>query len=131
MTTETITINSSIKEFEELKNFEPKEKFNGCVIIPTGEIHDSGFICMKFALTRNEAVIGCVGGGSDVIHLNGIGGYGKYGKDFKSAVTSQKVSRVWWRIDCLPNGLLRLFSDHWLSIDDIICSDFALYAEKS
>lgn len=127
MTTETITINSSIKEFEELKNFKPKEKFNGCIIIPTKEMHDSGFMCMKFALVQYDKVVGCVGGGSDVININGIGGYGK---DYVSAITSQKVSRVEWRIDCLPNGLLRLFSDHWLSIDDIICSNFALYAEK-
>ena len=131
MTTETITINSSIKEFEELKNFKPEEKFDGCIIIPTKETHDSGFICMKFALTHNNKVVGCVGGGSDVVHINGIGGYGKYGNDFTSALISQKVPRVCWRIDCLPNGLLRLFSDHWLSIDDIICSDFALYAEES
>ena len=128
---ETITINSSIKEFEKLKNFEPKEKFNGCIIIPTGDMHDSGFMCMKFALTQNDKVVGCVGGGSDVIHINGIGGYGKYGNGFESAIITQKVSRVEWRIDCLPNGLLRLFSDNWLSIDDIICSDFALYAEES
>lgn len=131
MTDEAITINSPIKKFEELKNFKPKEKFNGCIIIPTRETHDSGFKCMKFALTRYDKVVGCVGGGSDVVCINGIGGYGKYGRDFESAVISQKVSRVEWRIDCLPNGLLRLFSDHWLSIDDIICSDFALYAEES
>ena len=129
MIQEAITFNSPIKEFEELKNFKPKEKFNGCIIIPIGEMHDSGFICMKFALTQNAKVVGCVGGGSDVIHINGIGGYGKY---FESAViTSQKVPRVSWSIDCLPNGLLRLFSDHWLSIDDIICSDFSLYAEEN
>ena len=128
---ETITINSSIKEFEKLKNFEPKENFNGCIIIPTGDMHDSGFMCMKFALTQNDKVVGCVGGGSDVIHINGIGGYGKYENGFESAIITQKVSRVGWRIDCLPNGLLRLFSDNWLSIDDIICSDFALYAEES
>lgn len=122
---ETITINSSIKEFEELKNFKPKEKFNGCIIIPTKEMHDSGFMCMKFALVQHDKVVGCVGGGSDVVNINGIGGYGK---DYMSAITSQKVD---WRIDCLPNGLLRLFSNHWLSIDDIICSNFALYTEKS
>lgn len=128
---ESITIYSPLKEFEELEYFNPKEKFNGCIIIPTGELHDSGFMCMKFALTNIGKIVGCIGGGSDVVHINGIGGYGKYGKDYESAVISQKVPRVSWQIDCLPNGLLRIFSDHYLSIDDIICSSFSLYADEA
>ena len=130
MIREKITFNSSIKDFQELEYFKPTEKFDGCIIIPTGELHDSGYMCMKFVLTQHDKIVGCVGGSCDVIHINGIGGYGKYGKDYESALKSQKVRRVAWSIDCLPNGLLRLFSDHWLSIDNIlICSDFSLYAD--
>lgn len=124
-----ITINSSLKEFKELEYFKPNEEFNGCVIIPTGEEHDSGYMCMKFALVHNDRVVGCVGGGCDIIHINGIGGYGKYTMDkYLRRITSNKVPVVDWRIDCLSNGLLRLFSDRVLTIDNIICSDFQLYA---
>lgn len=119
--------NMSIKEFEELKNFKPKEEFNGCVIIPTKKMHDSGYMCMKFALIKYDRVVGCVGGGCDVVHINGIGGYRKDIKSFRDAANTQKVPRVSWQIDCLPNGLLRLYGDHWLSIGDFINSDFEVY----
>ena len=89
-------------------------------VIPTRRKHDSGYMCMKFALTYHDEVIGCVGGGSDVIHLNGIGGYGKIYGDISK--------RQDWSIDCLKNGLLRVFScTHKLEIDRIICSDFCVY----
>ena len=71
-----MTANSTREEFENLKYFEPTGEFNGIVIIPTNEMHESGYMCMKFALMDHWEVAGCVGGGSDVIHLNGIGGYG-------------------------------------------------------
>lgn len=113
--------NSTREEFEKLDYFKAADKFNGIVIIPTNELHDSGYGCMKFALLKHDEVVGCVGGGSDVIHLNGIGGYGrKYNN-------TNMVKRIDWSIDCLPNGLLRLFCSHKLDIDDIICSDFNLY----
>ena len=124
-----ITINSSLKEFKELEYFKPSEAFNGCVIIPTGEKHHSGYMCMKFALMHNDRVVGCVGGYCDIVHINGIGGYGMYTTDnYLMRVKSRRVPLVAWCIDCLPNGLLRLFSDRGLTIDDIICSDFQLYA---
>lgn len=96
----------------------------GVVIIPTNELHDSGFGCMKFALLNNRNIVGCVGGYSDVIHLNGIGGYGKYGD---VAYKTNMTKRIAWSIDCLPNGLIRLFCCHKLDLDKIICSDFNLY----
>lgn len=69
-----MNINSTREEFENLDYFKPTDEFNGVVIIPTNELHESGFGCMKFALINHGEVVGCVGGGSDVIHLNGIGG---------------------------------------------------------
>jgi Zn ribbon nucleic-acid-binding protein len=123
-----MNINSTREEFENLGYFEPIDEFNGVVIIPTNELHDSGFGCMKFALTNHDEVVGCVGGGSDVMHLNGIGGYGKPGEDFE-ALTTNMIRRVDWSIDCLPNGLIRLFCSYKLDIDEFIVSDFNLYAK--
>ena len=85
---------------------------------------------MKFALINHGEIVGCVGGGSDVIHLNGIGGYGKYDNDdYIEARKNNTVKRIDWRIDCLPNGLLRLFCSHKLDIDELILSDFNLYVK--
>lgn len=124
-----MTANSTREEFENLKCFEPTGEFNGIIIIPTNEMHESGYMCMKFALMDHWEVVGCVDCGSDVIHLNGIGGYGKY-ENFKEALKTGLVKRVDWSIDCLPNGLIRLFCSSKLELDDIICSDFNLYAKS-
>jgi hypothetical protein len=123
-----MNINSTREEFENLDYFKPAGEFDGVVIIPTNELHDSGFRCMKFALTHRGKVVGCVGG-SDVIHLNGIGGYGKYNKDFDVALKTGMVKRIDWSIDCLSNGLIRLFCSYKLDIDDFIMSDFNLYVK--
>ena len=125
-----MTANSSREEFEKLDYFEPTGEFNGIVIIPTNEMHESGYMCMKFALMDHWEVVGCVGGGSDVIHLNGIGGYGKYGEDFDRSLKTGLMKRVDWSIDCLPNGVIRLFCSKKLELDDIICSDFNLYVKS-
>lgn len=122
-------IHSTREEFESLEYFKPTDNFNGVVIIPTDEMHDSGFRCMKFALVNYGKVVGCVGGGSDVIHLNGIGGYGKFGEEWDRSLNTGLMKRVDWSIDCLPNGLIRLFCSHKLELDDIICSDFNLYVK--
>jgi hypothetical protein len=125
-----MNLDSTKAEFENLDYFKPTQEFDGVVIIPTNELHDSGFGCMKFALLNNRNVVGCVGGWSDVVHLNGIGGYGKYGdKDFDEALKNNKTRRIAWSIDCLPNGLIRLFCCHKLDIDEFICSDFNLYVK--
>jgi hypothetical protein len=124
-----VNINSTKEEFENLNYFKPTDEFNGIVIIPTNELHDSGFGCMKFALLNHGEVVGCVGGGSDVIHLNGIGGYGKYDKDFGRALKTDMTERIDWSIDCLPNGLIRLFCSYALDIDEFIMSDFSLYVK--
>lgn len=124
-----MTANSTREEFENLDYFAPTGEFNGIVIIPTNEMHESGYMCMKFALMDHWEVVGCVGGGSDVIHLNGIGGYGKY-ENFKEVLKTGLTKRVDWSIDCLPNGLIRLFCSKKLELDEIICSDFNLYVKS-
>ena len=98
---------------EGFDGFDPnKDTFGSLVIIPTGEEHDSGYQCMEFALISNNGVPICrVGGYSDVIVIDGIGGYGANG--FSKAPRLKDGRRVivphGWSIDCLPCGYLRLF----------------------
>ena len=80
--------------------------FSQVIIIPTDDIHDSGFRCMKYILLKCEEgslnVVGVVGGYSDVIHLqNGRA-----------------------NIDCLPCGYLRVMLNETATVPYFIGSDF-------
>lgn len=112
------------KELMELKNFIPKENFTGIVIVPMNYKHDSGYQCMKYILLNHNEIVGVLGGGSDVMHINGIGGYGK-NPDY----TSRIIRAHDLRIDCLPKSkCLRLFSDEPMELDSMFCgSDFIWY----
>lgn len=110
------------KELQELENFKPEGAFNGVVIVPMQENHDSDYSCMKFILLDHLDIVGVVGGNSDVVHLNGIGGYGK---DLKEM---DKPKRHAWSIDCLPvSKCVRLFCMEPLEIDEWFGSDFSVY----
>lgn len=126
----TYNINKmSKKEFDELENFEPTGKFDAVVIIPTKDIHDSGYRCMRFVLTRHDDIVGVVSGWSDVIHINGIGGYGNWTSSLPIDF-SKPPKGYGWRIDCLAkSGYVRLFLDKELCIDEWIGSDFQLYVK--
>ena len=122
--------NCTFQDLLDMENYLPTKRFNSIVIVTTEERHSSGFGCMKYILCHGFEIVGVVGGGSDVVHLNGIGGYGD-GKAFDEALKAQKVDRVGWRIDILPNsGCARLFCDHWLKIETPICSDFIVYVKE-
>ena len=124
-------IYSTKEEFEKLEYKRPTENFNGFVIIPTGQMHDSGFECMKFALTFNEEGVGCVGGGSDVINLNGINGYGEYDDEYGIRVATRKGNIIDWTIDCLPCGLLRVFTSMYeLKLPHYVLSNFEIFAKE-
>jgi hypothetical protein len=102
--------------------------FHSLVIIPTGEIHDSGFRCMEFvAVGKNDEPICKLSGGSDVIHIDGIGGYGEW----RACDGGPRlVVPYGWRIDCIPCGYLRLFGDwHGLKAEQDYCSDFEVYRD--
>lgn len=107
------------------KRLDEIDTFKGFVIVPTGELHDSGFGCMKFVLTLHDEIIGAVGGWCDVVNLNGIGGYGL---NWQKSITDRKVPVIDWSIDLLPkSGCLRVFSSHRLALDDFIGSSFIVY----
>lgn len=110
---------SPIEEFIKLKtSYNPNVKFNGFIIIPTDEIHDSGYKIMKIALTDHGKVVGCINGYADVIHLNGIGGYGKHDAGYIERVRERKGPIIDWSIDCAPNGLIRVFCSNTLTLHD-------------
>ena len=112
------------KELMELENFVPKKNFTGIVIVPMNYKHDSGFQCMKYILLNHWDIVGVVGGCSDVMHINGIGGYGKEPNYITRMVKAHDL-----RIDCLPKSkCLRLFSDDEMELWDLFCgSDFSFY----
>ena len=125
--------NISLTEFRNMEYKKPEKPFTSVIIVPMRELHDSGYRTMKFILTRGDEIIGVVGGGSDVIHINGIGGYGKFDvkKWIESMMTDKMVPLVGWTLDCLPkSNCLRLFAGRELEIDDFIGSDFCIYAKE-
>ena len=124
---------SAFKDFIELKTFEPKEPFNGFIIIPRTdcELHDSGYQMLKIALTNHGRVVGCLEGCSDVIHLNGIGGYGKYNDKYYERVKTRTGPVIDWSIDVSPNGLVRVFCSHELELGDLPLSDLPIYLKEN
>ena len=110
-------------------------KFNALVIIPTGELHDSGFMCMDFvAIDDNYEPIARLSGYSDVIHLDGIGGYGK--QEWRDTVKTgipKMLPIKGWSIDVLPCGYIRIFSRNrnGLSCPKMSLSDFELWSDAN
>ena len=115
------------KDFLAIEEMKPTKPFTSVVIVPTGRKHDSGYGCMKFVLLNRGEVVGCVGGYSDVVHINGIGGYGI---DFMRGVDEGKVEPIGWSIDLLRTSrLVRLFCDRKMIIQDReVLSDFEVFA---
>ena len=96
--------------------------FNSLVIIPTRHKHESGFMCMDFVAVDNKDEPICrLSGCSDVLHFDGIGGYGK---PYVPGVRSRPIQG--WSIDCLPCGYLRIFCNGWIEADHAT-SDFQIY----
>ena len=105
-----------------------KIKFTSVIIVPMpGELHDSGYRCMKFVyLGRDGTVVGASYGGSDVLHLDGIGGYGK---DFEAGLNTGMVKVAGWTIDCLPVcGCIRIFARSQLEANGWETSDAEIWA---
>ncbi len=119
----------TIEELRKLENMKPINLFDSIVIVPMGYLHDSGYRCMKYILMFKNEIVGVVGGGSDVIHINGIGGYGD---NFYKTMKNGKKGYD-WRLDCLPKSqCLRLFSDELCQCDDYIgTSDFIFYVKEN
>src|SRR5580765_5328051 len=117
------------KEFEALPHIAWDREIlcDALVILPTRRIHDSNYRCMDFvACNENEMVR--VSGCSDVMHVDGIGGFGedwltKYG------TVPKAVRPIGWSIDCLRvSGLLRIFASGYRIKCGTALSSFEFFA---
>ena len=104
-------------------------EFDSLIILPAkagSELHDSGYRAMSFIAVKDAKPLYKLSGCSDVIHLDGIGGFGKdwLEKIGKVPVT---VKPSGWSMDCLPiSGLLRLFSSKKLTVG-LALSSFEIF----
>ncbi len=99
------------KDFEALphRDWDKPLTFDSLIILPMRDMHDSGYRCMDFVAVRNDEPLCLLAGSSDVIHIDGIGGYGLNWLERYGTVPSQ-IPPSNWSIDCLPkSGLLRIF----------------------
>ena len=85
------------------------KEYDNIIIIPTDDMHPTGFRCMKYILLTLKRqnvldVVGVVGGYSDVIHFISAG---------------CRAS-----IDCLPCGYLRIILEEPATVPCFIGSDF-------
>lgn len=105
------------KEFEELplRQFgEDIGPFTSLIILPQRRLHDSGYRIMSFVAVKHGVPICRLGMCSDVLHMDGIGGYHK-----KIPIEIP----AGWTVDCLPtSGLLRLFCSHNITADIALSS---------
>ena len=100
-------------------------EFSSLVIIPMGYAHDSGWMCMDFvAVTKEGEPICKLSGCSDVLNLDGIGGYGNW----RGGKLPSCIDPKGWSIDCLPCGYLRLFSRSTMTAGPAL-SNFEIYAK--
>jgi len=81
-------------------------EFDSLIILPLRGMHESGFRKMDFVAVKENTPFCRLSGCSDVIHIDGIGGYGEWrGGGIPSSVIPKG-----WSMDCLKkSGLLRLF----------------------
>ncbi len=117
------------KDFESLPHRSWDEdigKFNQLIIVPQNYKHDSGYMCMDFIAVRDNEPICWLAGGSDVIHIDGIGGYGKW----IGGELPRHIIPKGWKIDCLPCGYLRLFANYHYLTCGVALSDFEVWAER-
>jgi len=124
------------KEFENLperKSFnEEVGEFDSIVILPTKYKHDSGYQCMDFVGCIEDRPIIRLSGCSDVMNIEGIGGFGY--NWLEKHKTNKEVFRITsvkaWGIDCLPKSrLLRIFCRRKIKVGDAL-SSFEIWSIK-
>lgn len=99
--------------------------FDSLIIIPTDGIHDSGYRCMDFVAVKDNVPVCLLSGCSDVIHIDGIGGY-----SIKNGGLIPKMPKA-WSIDCLKeSGLLQLWVSGYKLTAGLALSDFQIFANK-
>lgn len=101
------------KDFEVLphRKWNEEIEFNSLIILPgrPKDKHDSGYRCMDFVAVIDDVPKCLLSGCSDVIHVDGIGGYG-FNWTSKYSGVPVLIPPSGWSIDCLPkSGLLRMW----------------------
>ena len=101
-------------------------EFNSLIKLVITDI-SSGYRIMSFIPVRQGHPLCQISGYSDVLHLNGIGGYGhRITRDIP-----QTIPPIGWSIDCLPiSGLMQLFAPGYsLTVNEPL-SSFSVYVNK-
>ena len=104
-------------------------EFDYLVIIPgnSRDLHDSGYRHITYCLCKGNEPICLTSGGSDVIHLDGIGGYGQRPHNYVAGLPHM-IPPSGWNMDCLPKtGYLCLWANSKL-VCDADLSSFEVYA---
>lgn len=90
--------------------------------------HDSGYRCIDYIAVKDHEPVCRISGCSDVLHLEGIGGFGLDWLN-KGGGVPRAMPPVGWNFDCLPrSGLLRLWCDSKLLIYGCALSSFEIYS---
>lgn len=114
----------TLQDFLEMPVKKPTETFTSVIIVPTDEIHDSGFRCMKFILTYGGRIVGVVDTGSDCIWPNGVG---NFGRNMLCTIMS-KIPYMGLHMDCLTESrCVRIMLSKKCILNDFIGSDFIFY----
>jgi len=98
------------EDFETLphRRWDETTECHSLVILPTKDLHTSGCRCMDFAAVVGDEAKCLLSGCSDIICIDGIGGFGKDWVERYSDIP-EAVPPAGWTIDCLPkSGLLRI-----------------------
>lgn len=100
----------TLEEFLQVPHRESFDKnigeFNSLVLIPTDDIHDSGYRCMEFVACIEQDAIVRLSGCSDIVHVG------------KMLISKGEITPG-WSIDCLPkSGLLRLYK---IGLGKMVC----------
>lgn len=103
-------------------------RFSTLVLLPTENLHDSGYRCMDFVAVKDYEPICKLAGGSDVLELDGTSGYG-YNWLQKYSKCPDKVPPKSWKIDCLKrSGLLHMWCQNYDLKAGPSLSSFDIYA---
>ena len=110
----------NMKDLPKLQTYNDESLYDAIVIVPTDEIHDSGYRCMTYVFCKKDKAVGIINCGSDVLHLD----WGSY----IDPLEQEKTSRG-WSIDCTPNGFLRIFNHSGIK-NMGGCSSYCVYKVK-
>lgn len=118
----------TIDRLTEIPNyiFPDDSEYDSVVIVPSNNIHESGWRCMHYLFCKKDDIICRAGGGSDALHLNGIGGCGNL---FESELLPNFSLPNGWVVDCTLSGFIRLHANRAITIGGGI-SDFEIFVKN-